>query len=51
MKKLIPEALGLAGFCLLFAGLYLQLGAGVAMIVCGPLMMVAAYAGAKAVRQ
>lgn len=50
MKKLLPEALGLTGFGLLFAGLYLQLGAGVAMAACGPLMMGAAYMAAKAVR-
>lgn len=51
MRKLLPEALGATGFCLLACGLYLQFGAGVAMTVCGPLLMVAAYMGAKAVRR
>lgn len=51
MKKLLPEALGMAGFCLLSWGLYLQFGAGVAMMVGGPLMMGGAYVAAKAVRQ
>lgn len=42
MKKLLPELVGTAGFVLLGAGLYLQFGAGVALIACGVLLLVGA---------
>jgi len=42
MRKVLPELVGTAGFCLFATGLYLQFGAGVALIVGGVLLMAAA---------
>ncbi|GEM_PF-3993558 len=42
MKKWLPEVIGTAGFCLFVAGLYLQFGPGVALMVGGVLLMAAA---------
>ena len=39
MKKAIPDLLGTAGFCLFSGGVYLQWGAGVALLVGGALLM------------
>ena len=35
MKKMLPEFVGTAGYCLLVAGLYVQFGPGWALIVGG----------------
>ena len=35
MKKMLPEIVGTAGYCLLVAGLYVQFGPGWALIVGG----------------
>lgn len=48
MRKIIRELVGTAGYCLLLAGLYEWLGAGLAMTIGGALMIVAALMiGAK----
>lgn len=51
MKRLLPEALGTAGYGLLCGGLYVVFGTGVAMCVGGTLLMVGGYYAAKAVRR
>lgn len=51
MKRLLPDLLGSAGYCLLAAGLYVRFGLGVALIAGGALMMLGAFLAAKAVRQ
>lgn len=43
MKRLLPDLLGTAGYCLLTAGLYECYGLGVALIAGGVLMMVGAF--------
>lgn len=48
MKTLLPEIIGTAGYCLLVAGLFVQFGEGVAMIVGGALLLAVAV---KAVRR
>jgi hypothetical protein len=48
MKTWLPEILGTAGYCLLVAGLYVQFGPGVAMMVGGGLLLAVAV---KAVRR
>lgn len=48
MKKMLPEIIGTAGFCLLVAGLHVQFGPGWALIVGGVLLLAAAL---KAVQQ
>lgn len=40
--KWLPEILGTAGYCLLVAGLYVQFGAGVALMVGGSLLLAGA---------
>lgn len=40
--KWLPESIGTAGFCLFVAGLYVQFGAGVALMVGGGLMLAGA---------
>ncbi|MFV2949624.1 hypothetical protein [Pseudomonas japonica] len=40
--KWLPESIGTAGFCLLVAGLYVQFGAGVALMFGGGLMLAGA---------
>lgn len=48
MKKMIPDLIGAAGVCLLVAGLYLQYGAGPALISGGSLLMLGGFlAGIK----
>ncbi|MEI2829701.1 hypothetical protein [Pseudomonas mosselii] len=44
--KWLPESIGTAGFCLFVAGLYVQFGEGVALMVGGGLLVAGA---AKAV--
>lgn len=43
MKKMLPDALGTAGFCLFVFALYTLWGQGVALGVAGVLMMVGAF--------
>lgn len=50
MKRLLPDLLGSAGYCLLIGGLYVRFGLGVALIAGGALMMLGAFLAAKAVR-
>ncbi|UVK83810.1 hypothetical protein LOY46_03610 [Pseudomonas sichuanensis] len=40
--KWLPEILGTVGYCLLVAGLYVQFGAGVALMVGGGLLLAGA---------
>ena len=47
MKRHIPDALGVAGFCLLLAGLYLRFGVAAALMAGGPLLMVGAFLAAR----
>ncbi|WP_449103329.1 hypothetical protein [Pseudomonas veronii] len=42
MKKMLPELVGTAGYCLFVAGLHVEFGPGVAMIVGGALLLAAA---------
>ncbi|WP_170320301.1 MULTISPECIES: hypothetical protein [Pseudomonas] len=42
MKKMLPELVGTAGFCLFVAGLHIEFGPGIAMIVGGALLLGAA---------
>lgn len=42
MKKWLPEVLGTAGYGLLVTGLFVQFGPGVALIVGGALLILAA---------
>lgn len=39
MKEWLPELFGTAGYCLLFAGLWVQFGLGVALITGGSLLI------------
>lgn len=43
MKKMLPDAIGLAGFCLLVFALHTLWGLGVALGVAGVLMMLGAF--------
>jgi len=47
MKRHIPDALGVAGFCLLLIGLHLRFGVAAALMVGGPLLMVGAFLAAR----
>jgi hypothetical protein len=46
MKKLLVDAVGLAGFGCLAAGLFVQFGAGPALMVSGVLLMAVAVSAA-----
>ena len=43
MKKMLPDLLGTAGFCLLVSGLFVLYGYGVALVVGGVLLMAGAF--------
>jgi hypothetical protein len=47
MKKLVPDLLGVAGYCQLIAGLYLSFGLGLALAVGGALMLLGGYLAAR----
>ena len=45
MKQYLPDLIGLSGYVLLTAGLYVQFGAGISLILAGGLAMFGAYFG------
>lgn len=47
MKKLLPELVGTAGFCLLSGGLYVWFGAGPALCGAGGLLLVGGFLAAR----
>jgi hypothetical protein len=42
MKKWLPESVGTVGYCLLVAGLHVQFGGGVALMIGGGLLLLGA---------